>query len=87
MRTHVKLSIVLVGVHSAAEALLEALPLVHHDHAERGLGGRSLPGLLHALVLGRPGVRHAATREVQALALDQELQRNAHMELLESLVA
>lgn len=76
MHTQVKLSAIVVGMHSAAEALLEALPLVHHGNADRGLGRLLRARLLQALALCHAGVHHATVSEVQALALHEVLQKN-----------
>lgn len=73
--TQVKLSSIIVGMHSTAEALLEALPLVHHGNADRGLRGIIWTRLLQALALGHTGIHHAAVGEVQAFALHKVLQK------------
>lgn len=79
MRTQVKLSAIVVGMHSAAKALLEALPLVHHGDADRGLGRLLRARLLQALALCHAGVHHAAVSEVQALALHKVLQESVRI--------
>ena len=79
MHTQVKLSTIIVGMHSAAEALLEPLPLVHHGDADRGLRRLICARLLQALALRHAGVHHAALSEVQALALHKVLQENARI--------
>ena len=77
--TQIKLSAVVVCMHSTAEAFLEHLPLVHHGNADRGLRCIIWARLLQALALGHTGIHHAAVGKVQALALHKILQENAHI--------